>query len=97
MSQGLEWIGVIAGSGVLGSAITKFADRKKGRADTAKVDAEAVKIVAEAVAILVAPLKKEIEELRSRVDTLEAENAMYRQFIILHHQDNLPPFLLPPA
>lgn len=65
--------------GVIG---TKLFDRRKDNAtvdktasEQSKLDAEAIKIIVDAAVALVAPTKKEMEELRRRVEALEIENA----------------------
>lgn len=67
---------------VLGVAGTKLFDRRKDQATVGKttseqnkLDAEAIKTIVDAAVALVAPTKKEMQELRGRVDALEAENA----------------------
>lgn len=63
-SSALEWVGVITGSGVVGSVLTKILGRKRDHA-------EAVKAISEAAVTLVQPLDNRISELTTRVATLE--------------------------
>lgn len=71
MSQILEWVGVVTGSGLAGSALTGLFARRKNKADTAKV-------FVDAAAVLVDPLRHEISDLRDRVGALEEENTTVR-------------------
>lgn len=81
MTQTLEVVGMIAGSGVAGALITKLFERKQARASVEKtaaeeglIDAEAAHIIAGTAVSLVAPLQAEIDKLTVRVGTLETEN-----------------------
>ncbi|BBY34912.1 hypothetical protein BST33_00075 [Mycolicibacter minnesotensis] len=77
MSSLLEWAGVAAGSGVLGSLITKVFDwklkTKEASAAIPRLDAEAAQIVANTAVSLMAPLQHQVAELQSRVEALETE------------------------
>lgn len=74
MSQTLEVIGIIAGSGTAGVLVTKLFDRRKTSAESNMIDAEAAQVIASTAVTLVAPLQSEIDKLTVRVGTLETEN-----------------------
>jgi hypothetical protein len=85
VSQTLEWAGIIAASGVVGSFFTygfnwwtsKLASKKVARrteAEAGKFDADAVQAITTAAVALVVPLQTQITELLRRVDALEEEN-----------------------
>lgn len=81
MTTAIEWVGIIAGSGVVGSVVTKAFDRqvtkataRKTEAEETKIDADAASVLAQTAVTLVAPLQTQIDGLTIRVRTLEAEN-----------------------
>ncbi|KZM68825.1 hypothetical protein [Nocardia terpenica] len=74
LSEILEQVGVIAGSGAVGAGVTGWANRRKSRAETTQIDAEAAKIIADTAVVLVAPLAAQVEGLNTRVAVLETEN-----------------------
>lgn len=63
-STTLEWAGVVAASGGVGSVLTKIFSRRKDNADAAAA-------IAQAAVALVAPLEK-------RVSVLETDNALMK-------------------
>ena len=102
MGSLLEWTGVAAGSGVLGSLITKGFDwrlrKTEVAAESPKIDAEAAQIIASTAVTLVAPLQSQIEALTGRVGHLEAQYATavgyirsLRSWIFTHIPDETPP------
>ncbi|QXN72998.1 minor tail protein [Mycobacterium phage Phillis] len=80
MTAVIEWAGVALGpAGVLAGVLGKgWFDRRtvatKNPSEETKLDAEAAQIIANTAVALVAPLKTEINELSTRVTTLETEN-----------------------
>jgi hypothetical protein len=85
VSQNLELIAMLTGSGVGGVAVAKAFDwlterssnkklAKKTEAEAGKFDADAVQAITNAAVTLVGPLQGEITKLTLRVDALETEN-----------------------
>jgi len=81
-----DWWPIIAsasgGGGLIGVIGTRIFDWGRNRSEVnnirstgTKIDAEAAQVIADTALTLVAPLKREIQELNSRVDRLEKENA----------------------
>lgn len=84
-TQAIEWAGLLAGSGVIGSVGTKFIDgwinritnrkaSQKIEAETGKFDADAAQVIASTAMALLAPLQGEVADLRTRIQKLEGEN-----------------------
>lgn len=74
-------VGIVAGSGAIGSVATKVLDRSVTRAtanrteaEETKLDADAAQVIAQTAVSLVAPLQTQVDSLRERVMVLEAEN-----------------------
>lgn len=90
MSQWIEAVGLVAGSGVVGGLVTKALDRRKDKAETHRhesegtlFDVQGVQAIADAAVTLIAPLKREVEDLTGRVATLETENAATKKKLLL--------------
>ena len=101
----LEWAGVIAGSGAVGSVITKLFDWKRAEAEEEKLDADAAQAITQAAIGLIAPLQAQVTDLLERVTILETENHMtktklqkaidhireLRRWVHTHLPDRTPP------
>lgn len=90
-SSALEWAGIITGSGVAGSVLTKILGRKRDHA-------EAVKIITEAAVTLVQPLDQRISALEQAKQKSESKLAValnhigtLYSWISLHMPNHTPP------
>lgn len=80
----MEWAGVVAGSGVAGSILTKFFGRKRDNAET-------IKVLADAAVVLISPLEQRITQLEEsdRSTKLKLHETESRLSLAVNHIQTL--------